>query len=129
MKLVTLLLLFVTLKVSAQLPVRGLRRFIISGAISPGTLPVDTSYESKVFYQAMNINYDILRPNKLDTVSANIFFSMNNVPVGASGNVRFVLATGAETVRVNGQLNRSIPTVPGPFTMTYNNILGILNWN
>lgn len=123
--LLIIILTCILLCSKAQVKITGLQKFIVTGGSSSGgTINPDLSYENIFSQSITEVNYDLLRPNKLDTIRFNQTFIMNNVPIGASGNVRFVILSGS--LQLNGLVNT---TPSGTITLLYHNISGILNWN
>lgn len=131
MKKWLLIFLFLPAIGYSQIPITGLNQFIVGGSSGGGgtVIAIDTSYETVVDTSIVNVRYNPLRPNKKIVLTRNLTLFMNNVPIGSTGNVKFTLTTGAETVQLNGIMNTAVPTTPGTFIFSYNNIAGVLNWN
>jgi hypothetical protein len=108
-------------------PVRSFAKIVVNGTTSGG-VTIDNTPEQLVFTPIINTYYKPVTPNKTITVTADLTFAENNIPVGSSGNVTFVL-TGSFNVQLNGQVNNSIPASPGTYTRTISNISGTYTWN
>lgn len=127
-KLLFFFLLLPSLAFSQTPSIKGLGKVVIAGSSGGGTtVPVDTSKEAIQFtFPVTNVYYSAIRPNQVITVTGDFTFYENWVPIGASGQVTFVI-TGTAVIQVNGVVSNAFPT-SGTFTRTYTNVAGVLTW-
>jgi hypothetical protein len=123
-----LIILFIPLiSYSQGIAVKSFAKIVVNGTSSSG-VTIDITPEVLTFKPIMNEPYKPITPNKTVTVTANLSFSENNIPLGSGGSVIFVL-TGSWTVQLNGQVNNAIPATAGSYLRTISNSAGVYSWN
>jgi hypothetical protein len=126
-KLLLLFLIIYSVNCRAQIAVHFFGKVVINGTTSGG-VTIDNTPEQLVFTPIIDTYYKPVTPNKTVTVTTDLTFSENNIPIGSSGSVTFVL-TGSYNVQLNGQVNNPIPASPGTYTRTVTNVSGFYTWN
>lgn len=124
-RLIFLLFLITSLASYGQVQTKGFNHY--TTGVTGGTA-VDTSFEAIAYNTFTVVDYDVTRPNKVETLTGDTSFEMDGVGVGQSGSFKAIFTTTL-TLTLNGLINFTMPTTPGTYIFRYSNIGGTVNWN
>lgn len=115
----------------------AIKRFgpiVVSGTSGGGgggiTIPVNDTVEEVAFAPIMNAYWNAIRPNQIvNNITTDCTFYENNVPVGATGTVTFVItSTIPDPIQVNGTVITPMPTTAGTYNRPFFNSGSGVTW-